>query len=239
MNFEWNENTIRWYQDAERYTGFYKNIARLVAPKMAGYTTLCDIGCGPGLVDIELSRYMEAITCIDVNPCAIAALERNIRQNNITNIKPLLLDCRQISENWDVIFLSFFGSGELERFLPHCKKLVAVVSKKSEPQLFPEKYRKFRKNIVEEVEKHLQGAGIPYNLTNAELEFGQPFCTEEDAGEFVRALCRNISCDELDEFLRTHLVRTGEEEFPFYLPHKKSVGIFEIEGKSAVMNRKL
>lgn len=51
MRFDWNADTIRWYQEANEYTGFFKHIAELIAPSLVGYSTLCDIGCGLGLMD--------------------------------------------------------------------------------------------------------------------------------------------------------------------------------------------
>lgn len=231
MNFEWNENTVRWYQDAERYTGFFRNIAELVRPKLAGYSSLCDIGCGIGLVDLELSKHIDRITCIDSHPYAIEMLRQRIEAEKIKNIAPVLMDCNAIEEGWDVILISFFGSRELEQFLPRCQKLFAVVGQKSQTELYPEKYRKFQKNTAKEVEEELSRKGIPYFLAEAAFEFGQPFRSREDARDFIRTQSHDISSGDLESFLAEHLVETGKEDFPLYLPRQKAVGIFEIEGK--------
>lgn len=145
MNFDWNPNTVRWYQDANEYSFFFKNIAGLIAPGLEGYSTLCDIGCGLGLIDLELSKSIKCITCIDINRVAIEALKKSVEDRKITNIKPRVMDCNDIAESWDVIYISFFGSHGLEKFLPHCKKLIAVVSKNNQAELYPEKYRVFQK----------------------------------------------------------------------------------------------
>lgn len=231
MNFEWNENTVRWYQDAERYTGFFKNIAELVGPKVAEHSSLCDIGCGIGLVDLELSKTIDSITCIDRHPYAIEILKQRIQAENIRNITPLLMDCNAIEAGWDVILISFFGSRELEQFLPRCKKLIAVVGRKSQTELYPEKYRKFQKNTSEEVEGNLNSKGIAYSLTETAFEFGQPFRSEEDARAFIRTQSHDINPGDLAGFLSERLVETGKEDFPLYLPRQKAVGIFEIEGR--------
>ncbi|AFM01898.1 methyltransferase family protein [Desulfitobacterium dehalogenans ATCC 51507] len=231
MNFEWNENTVRWYEDAERHTGFFKNIAELVGPKLAEYSTLCDIGCGIGMVDLELSRYIDRITCIDIHPYAIETLKKSIQTRNLTNITPLTMDCNSIEECWDVIFISFFGSRELEQFLSHCKKLIAVVGRKSQAELYPEKYRRFQKNTAKEVEEGLIRKGIPYSLTETVFEFGQPFRSEEEARNFVRTQSHNISPHDLENFITERLVAIGKGEFSLYLPRQKPIGVFEIEGK--------
>lgn len=93
MNFNWNSDTIRWYQEADKYTGFFKNVAGLIAPRLEDCSTLCDIGCGLGIVDLELSKYIKRIACIDINKAAITALKKSIEDSKITNIEPRLMDC--------------------------------------------------------------------------------------------------------------------------------------------------
>jgi len=161
MNFNWNSDTIRWYQEADKYTGFFKNVADLIAPRLVGYSTFCDIGCGLGIVDLELSKYVSSITCIDINKEAIAALKKSIADRKITNIETQLMDCDAIKESWDVIYISFFGSRNLEEFLPRCKKLIAVVGKKNQSELFPDKYRSFQKNTADQAEQSLLQKKIP------------------------------------------------------------------------------
>lgn len=231
MNFNWNIDTIRWYQDANNYTGYFKNIASFIIPKLEGCSTLCDIGCGLGLIDMELCKYIDSITCIDINQEAIKALEKNIKDKNILNISPRLIDCDDMKENWDVIFLSFFGSRNLKEFLPYCKKLIAVVGSKNQNGLFPEKYRSFYKNTSANVEEALNRDGISYILTEVSFEFGQPLLSIEDAKNFVRAHSRNsITTEDLEQFLSQRLIETGEKQYPYFIPRMKSVGIFEIQG---------
>jgi len=43
MNFEWN---LRWYEEENAYSGFFRNLAELIAPMLQEYSSLCDIGCG-------------------------------------------------------------------------------------------------------------------------------------------------------------------------------------------------
>nr|WP_308741926.1 class I SAM-dependent methyltransferase [uncultured Anaerocolumna sp.] len=231
MNFNWNLDTIRWYQEANNYTGYFKNLASFIVPKLKGYSTLCDIGCGLGLIDIELCKYIENITCIDINEEAIKTLENSIKDKNISNISPRLINCDDMKENWDVIFLSFFGSRNLKNFLPYCKKLIAVVGSKNQTGLFPEKYRSFHKNTFHNVEEILKKEGITYGLTEVSFEFGQPLHSIEDAKNFVRThSCNNITDEDLELFLSQRLIETGEKLYPYFIPRMKSVGIFDIQG---------
>ncbi|WP_425804772.1 class I SAM-dependent methyltransferase [Desulfitobacterium sp. Sab5] len=231
MNFDWNSNTIRWYQEANEYSGFFKNLAGVIAPGLEGYSSFCDIGCGLGLIDLELSKSIHKITCVDINREAIEALKKSIKVRNVTNIEPQVMDCQDIKNHWDIIFTSFFGSHELEHFLPHCKKLIAVVSKKKEAQLYPDKYRSFHKKTAEEVEQELTQKGITYSVKYVSFEFGQPLLSKEDAQNFVKTQAHGINVEDLEGFLSQHLQETGESKYPYIIPRTKSMGIFEIDGE--------
>lgn len=174
MKFSWDSSTIKRYQDANEYTGFFKNVADLIAPKLKGYSTFCDIGCGLGLIDIELSSCIQNITCIDISENAINFLNEKIKNKEITNIKTRLMNCHEIDETWDVIYISFFGYKSIEKFLPYCKQLFAVVNI-NETESTLKKYMKFNKGTCKEVEQELKYEGIEYQLTEVSLEFGTTF----------------------------------------------------------------
>lgn len=231
MNFDWNPNAIRWYQEANEYTGFFKNVAKVIEPKLEGHSTLCDIGCGLGLVDLELSKSIDNITCIDINKKAIEALKKSVEIAGVTNIEPQLMNCDDMEKNYDVILISFFGSRNLERFLPYCKKIVAIVGGKSQTELFPEKYRTFHKNQSSNVEQMLIEKGLKFTATECLFEFGQPLLSIEDARSFVRSLSDDILEKDLEFFIAERLVETQEERYPYFIPRMKSVTIFEIEGR--------
>ncbi len=230
MNFNWNADTIKWYQTANEYTGFFKNLAELIRPRLEGCKTLCDIGCGLGLVDLELSQTLTSITCVDRNHAAIEDLKSSIKKRKIDNITPLLIDCEQLEGHWDAIIISFFGSHQLEKFLPSCQKLFAIVDKKSGQKPYLEKYRKFNRNTCTNVEQALKQKRINYALDEVTLEFGQPLVSFADAQDFVRTNYTAVAEADLNRFLDCQLLETNEPEFPFYIPKSKTIGIFEVEG---------
>lgn len=230
MKFDWNVDTIRWYQDANEYTGFFKLIAELITPRLADYSTLCDIGCGLGLIDLELCNNIEHITCIDISQVAIDSLKLTLQNRHISNIEAHVMDYQDINENWDVIIISFFGGRHLIDFLPHCKKLLAILNNNNTTELSPEKYNTFKRFTVSKAEQVLQLNGIPYTLTNAAFDFGQPLASRADAINFIKSHTPDISIEDLEKFLNERLVETGEEKFPFYLPRMKSIGILDIKG---------
>jgi len=230
MNFNWNANTVKWYREANAYSGFFRNVAALIAPKLQGYSTFCDIGCGLGLVDLELSKSISQITCIDINTEAIGTLKKSIEEQKIHNIETRLMDCSELNENWDIIYMSFFGSHELEKYLPHCQKMIAVVGKKIKENTAMDQYKSFQKNSYDKVEEDLNRKGIPYSLTEVSLEFGQPLVSVEDAKNYIKSNYAGISDADVNDFLAQKLIETNEKDYPFYLPKTKSIGIFEIKG---------
>lgn len=230
MYFNWNEDTIRWYINAEKHAGFYKKLADVIGPRLRGYKTLCDLGCGAALFDFAIAPYIESIDCVDINETALASVEDRAKQYGQHNIRTRLADSDTLSGNWEVVFMSFFGSRELDRYLPLCKKLIAVVASESDTELFPRRERNVSRNTVENTVDYLDGKGITYQLTRRAYEFGQPFTSREDAGLFVQTYAPYTSTEEARAFLDERLVQTGNQEFPYYIPRLKPVGIFELKG---------
>ena len=65
-----------------------------------------------------------------------------------------------------------------------------------------------------------------------ELEMGQPFCSWESARRFFEIYSRDEDKSVItDDFLRSKLVETGREDFPLYLPQKRSVGYLKFSNK--------
>lgn len=230
MLFDWNAETLRWYLDAEAYSGFYRRIAETVAPGLKGYKTLCDLGCGPGLFDFAAAPLFESIECVDISEAALLSIRERAAHQGITNIVTRLEDVYQLSGTWDVLYMSFFGSRELDLFLPMCKKLIAVVSQTSDSELFPMKERRYKKNTADETSKYLEEKGIPYKLTHRRLEFGQPFVSLDDARRCIRYYVPELTDTEINVYLNSRLKETSGEVWPYYLPRMKAVGIFELDG---------
>jgi 2-polyprenyl-3-methyl-5-hydroxy-6-metoxy-1,4-benzoquinol methylase len=78
--FNWNKDTLRWYINAEKHTGFYKKLAKDLIPLMQEYKTLCDIGCGAALFDFAIAPYIESVDCVDINETALASVKDRAEQ---------------------------------------------------------------------------------------------------------------------------------------------------------------
>ena len=229
MLFTWNDETIRWYINANEYAGFYKKIAGDILPSLMGFRSLADLGCGLGLFDFEVSPIMEQIDCVDINETALESIRTRAAALGIRNITTRSADCYRLTGKWDAIYMSFFGTREPEHFLPFCKKLFAVVAVTGESEMFPIKKR-FKRTSVDDTARYLQDKAIAYSLKYRRYEFGQPFVSLEDARRCVRHYVPEIGGDELEEYLESRLTETGGEVYPYYLPRQKTVGIFELDG---------
>ncbi len=230
MLFEWNADTIRWYLDADAYTGFFGKLAAAVAPALKGCQTLCDFGCGLGLFDFKIAPLLKAVECVDVNEAALESIRDRAARQGLSNIVTRLGDGFQHAGAWDAAYMSFFGSRELDRFLPQCKKLIAVVSANAGPELFPMKQQRYQRNTADNTEKYLIEKSIPYKLTPMQLEFGQPFVSLNDARRCVRHYVPELTDHETEDFLNSRLKNTHGEVWPYYLPRSKAIVIFELDG---------
>ena len=232
MNFTWNSETIRWYTNANDYSGFFKHIAADIAPSLSGCESLADLGCGPGLFDFEVCHLLKTVECIDVEEAVLSSIRQRAMGLGIMNIETRLADCYELRDRWDAIYMSFFGAREPDRFLPFCKKLFAVVMVSGEAGMFPGKVSS-KKSTVEDTARYLNGKGIPYTLTLRQYEFGQPFTSLGDAARFARHYMPDISDARLEEYLGSRLKETHGEVYPYYSPRRKDIGIFELEGTLA------
>ena len=116
--FTWTPEMIRLMQNANARSEYHRQLAAILAPKLAGCRTLCDAGCGLGSLSAALSPYFDAITAADVSDAALDVLRETIRTQNLTNITPLPCDLLQSTDRtrYDGMVFCFFGS--LERSCP-------------------------------------------------------------------------------------------------------------------------
>lgn len=232
MGFEWNEEKINWFLDAGAYGDFHQRLARELAPYLAPEDSLCDLGCGLGFADMALAPHVASVTAVDAEPAVIASLAARAGQAGLCNLHAVCGDARALGQEFDVVFMSFFGCRpeELERFARMAKKrLIRVVNIENKGSLYPEKYRRTKKNLAADVERELAEAGYTFELLRRTFEFGQPLRSREAGLAYLRDLAPEAPGDELLAFLDGHARQTGREDFPLYLPNAKEVGIFIIE----------
>ena len=245
MLFQWDDDTIRWFVQASEFTGYHEKLANELIPMVTDYKTLCDIGCGLGLLEEHLGAVLDKITCMDINKNAINYINKAINQKKISNVETRLQSCDDLQENFDCILLSFFGSRNFKKFLPFCRKLIMIVGGNNKAHMYPKKIEDKGLNSYHEIEKKLIAEKMEYCLKRITLEFGQPFYSLEDARNYISNLAKDTSQNEIDKFLQDNLKGisfphdtckknnieiTVEPQYAYYMPHPKELGIFEVKG---------
>ncbi len=227
MRVGWNEKTIGWLRSASAFTGFHRQMAGLLAPEIAAGGTMCDLGCGVGLIDLELAPSLEQVTCVDTSAPALAALERMAEERGLSNLETRLTDVDKLEGAWDTVLSLFFGNGkQMARWLSRCRQCVVAVLAEGEAPSFgpghPPKY-----NTAQRAERELAEAGVAFHMRRGALEYGQPFRSREEAQEFARVYGKDKLAEDL-LYLRTRLTATGDPEYPWYLPQRKRFVIFTL-----------
>lgn len=229
----WSADALRWYLDASAYTGFHQKLAALLLPRLDAAHTLCDLGCGPGRLDLALAPHLGAVTAVDSDPLVAEALRRDAESAGCRNLRVVCGQAETLPGRYDVALMSFFGrAGEdFARYLPLAGKLlVRIVNSENRGRLYPDAYRSVKKDTAPLVRQELAALGLRYEVVESELEFGQPLKSAEEARRFV-AHRMGVAANPrtAEAFLAQNLRPTGEEKFPFYLPNPKAIAIFFIQ----------
>jgi predicted RNA methylase len=233
MDFTWNEQTLGWFETASAYTGFHRALAAIVRPHVAACATLCDVGCGLGLLALELARDMRSVLCIDRNETAITVLRALIRARGLHNVDARAADAKALAgERRDAVMMSFFGTSadDVARFLSFCdKRMILIVHENASA-------RRRKPLDAVEVANFLTDCGARFLKIGASLEFGQPFASLADAREFARVYANAApSADGAADWERhcedteKRLVETGRSDYPLYLPKRKELAVFVVE----------
>jgi len=231
MKIVWNENSIKWFREASEYTGYNRTLSNLLMEHIPHRNTICDMGCGAALIDFELSKYFEHVTCVDISPEAIASVDDNIKKNRINNMDTLCTDGTTVTKIFDTVIALFHGGPNIfDNYYPLARKQLIIVTHLGKSGTFsPEKHRRNHHFGVRKTREHLDKLGVNYTYLEKSLEYGQPFQTFKDAMAFMDAYSApGMTQDEKKENLRTRLIRTRKKDYPYYLPNKKEMGIFII-----------
>ena len=230
MFFEWNEQTLRWLLDASEYTGYSRGLAQLLLRHISG-GSLCDVGCGMGLVDFELAGHVKDITCVDISSFAVDFIRGEVQRRGIGNLTALVQDGLTLRGQWDTVMALFHGDvKEICRPYLRCarERLILVTHAEAEGSFGPQGHRVIKACNAQKTIQWLDAQHIRYTLERHELEFGQPHRSFEDALAFTRTYSRPAPDELLAEHVKQAIVETGREDFPFYTPKKRRFGIFII-----------
>lgn len=236
--FEWSRDKIRWYCDACEYRLNDRNakIADAILRHLRDEPRLCDVGCGVGYLSVELAKRAKCVLSLELNPDALAELEKTVAARGITNITPLVGDFDSLEPQgapYDGMALCMFGGmleyvAVAERWLAHGGKtfFITTVAKK---RTFSSSGAASPHMGLDDMREYLNRGGFEYSECVIPTAFGQPFKDFEDARRFMRAYDKLSGDKEIDDDLRNRLVETGESEFSLYLPAEKEYLLFIID----------
>lgn len=232
--FTWTPEMIRLMQNANARSEYHRQLAAILAPKLAGCRTLCDAGCGLGSLSAALSPYFDAITAADISDAALDVLRETIRTQNLTNITPLPCDLLQSTDRtrYDGMVFCFFGS--LAEILPvarrQCAKTLVIIKKNYELHRFSLTAQPIRGETAPTACEALRAMGVPFLFDARELEHGQPFASLDEAVQFFRIYSKDEAPGAVTpEAVLPRLQKTGDDAFPYYLPQIKRLGILTIK----------
>ncbi len=228
MVITWNARSIRWFQAASQYTGFHENLLRCLLPALPVGGTLCDLGCGAAMMDFLLADHLGAVTCVDWDRQVLRSVEERIVRDGRTNMDTRCENVHHLAGRWDTVLLLFYGRvGEhIEDNLRLCRKnVIAVVRGGSLANLGWGEYRSPQSRTIDHTATVLADKGIPFQVVQCTMEYGQPLESWEDATAYIHTYrkCPPGAC--VQEYLKRSLVSTSDRKYPLYLPYQKRYGI--------------
>lgn len=228
MMFKWEPDMIRFMKDASEYGDFNEKLAGLIAPYINKDSHICDAGCGLGYLSLALSPYAKQVTAVDINEKALSILKENLIKRKIGNVNIYCGDIMSahFEKPFDHMTLCFFGNiGEILAVSKRCcTGRVFAIMRNYSSHRFSVSEIKREPGGSDDACRFLGSLGIPYERRDLTLEMGQPFKDLEDARLFFETYSRDEDKSLIiEEFIKSRLVPTGREDFPFYMPHERKI----------------
>ena len=237
--FIWDEENIRWLEDAAAASNYYRNLAKKIVPYLKNTDKICEIGCGLGHLACAVATEVNQVTAIDIDHLAIAQLKEKISCGNIKNLAPVQANWLDFSlnneiaaEKYDVVLLSYINvfKENWQDLRSLSKKLVIAILANcaSGIELVNDQQkitREKRKEKIADIIPWLRENKLSYEFIDCELEYGQPLASLEDAESYL-ARYYKADTSEIKEYLDQHLLVDGAK---YYLPKKRKSGILIID----------
>jgi len=228
----WTPDSIRFRIDAAEYGGFDAEIAAQVMRLLPKNARICDAGCGLGYLGLALSTKCESVTAVDTNAEALAVLRQNIVRYGAFNIHAIQDDLFFMHPEtpYDAMVFCFFGRvGEtLRAAKAQCAGRTIMIKKNWKNHRFSLEEKPLKGYTLRHTTAELDEMKIPYDVATFPIEMGQPFRSLDDALLFFQTYAEESDGRILPEQIRSRLVRTDSEHYPYYLPSPKTLGIVTV-----------
>ena len=226
--YRWTPEMIRYMRCASAYSDYHERLAKLLTPWLGPDSHICDAGCGLGDLAAALAPHVGQVTAVDIDRDALQVLE----EKSLPNVIPLCGDIAKLPPEtpYDAMVFCFFGGIEevLELAAAQCRGDVFIISRNYDTHRFSPGSHPTGNYGVCHAKKTLEQRGIPLQARELEVEFGQPFCSWEDARRFFALYSREQDKTLItDEFLAGKLVK-GKGDGPWYLPSLRKLGFIHL-----------
>lgn len=233
----WSPNSIRFRVDAAEYTKYDERIVAQILPQLPEDAHVCDAGCGLGFTSLALSRHCARVTAVDTNKEALAVLRHNISIGDIRNIDVVEDDLFSMEpiEKYDAMFFCFFGGLEetLRAAKAQCTGTVFMVKKNWLNHRFTPGEMPLKRFTYQQTLTQLDELQIPYRAETFPIEMGQPFRSIEDAMLFFETYRQEDDDEDLSQDkVKRLLCENDSNEFPYFLPSSRMLGIVSVESKN-------
>ncbi len=240
--FMWEDENIRWMEDAAAYTRYYVKLAAFVLPYLKEDDHVCEIGCGLGHLAASLAPHVRHVTAIDSSPKAIESVSRKKKEQNIRNLTLVESDWRCVlppvssTHKFDVVLFNYFSAirQDFRKISESAKRHIIAVLPRGESgtNLTTRQYGSYfdtqtSRETVLNVVPFLEERNLPYTLIPVELEFGQPVRDLADGEKFVSRYYKGTR-EQLGAYLKKHLIPMSQG---YYLPKLKKSGVIVINLK--------
>ena len=241
--FYWDEERVRFMEDAAAWGDFHARLAAELAESLPPESRICDAGCGTGHLSLALSPYVRQVTAVDVSQQVLSLLADNCRKRNVTNIHIRCGDIHSLppEQPYDAMVFCFFGHMDeiLSLAAAQCRGTVLAVMRSDSCHRFSAGRPVMRCGGYTRGRETLRALGIPFQAREMELPMGQPFRSLADARRFFELYRRDGDDTPItDEFLHQRLTATDRADFPLYLPQNRRFGLLRWESREISKNRK-
>ncbi len=208
-----------------------------LAEKIAGYLPqdahICDAGCGLGYLSLALSKYVAAVTAVDISADALNVLSENMLRANVMDIHVQAGDIKRFSPGrpYDAMIFCFFGNTEETLVIAkaQCAGKVILIKKNYKEHRFSIGHHRLDRFSFTMTCQELDDFDIPYLSEEFTLQLGQPFRCIEDAVLFFQTYSRDDHPEMItEEHIREQLIEDPAGRYPYYLPAEKQLGLIMI-----------
>lgn len=238
--FEWTQEKMDFMRDAFEQVRYQEELAERALHYIFRGISVCDAGCGLGYLALALSGRCREVTALDISRDALDVLRQNLAKRPATGIRIRQEDFLRMPDDeiYDDMIFCFSGSMQeiLQTAAAHCRENVILFRKNWPYHRLSRKKIRLSELVFPKDCEMLRDSGIPCLTECFPLDMGQPFRSLEDACRFFRLYQKDEDPGTItEEYAASVLATEGypaiSEEFPYYFPMKREVGMIVIRAE--------